>query len=719
MMAFLLLVPLFAAAPLLDDAALKPSGVLSESGASPGIAFDSLGGNTWWLQARATGSWATQVRSVQAMDTNGPWVQLARQPWSDCACWWAGSLAIEPGHEVRLRATLQTGLVIDSCWASHPAGLATCEASAAETGALGPSGLGDPAPGTGQILAGFVPGNLPGLTPGQAIMGLPVLARIPQVSVLVLQASDLARASTLLGVVPGLAYVESDGAVQSSGLPNDPRLGGQYAPAMLGLPAVWSANGYGSSSVVVAVIDSGIAAGHPDLRGTRLLAGYDYVNGDGVPNDECGHGTHVAGIVGATTDNGVGIAGVSQASLLPLKVLGRTCSGTLSNVARAIVDATDQHAAILTMSLGSSSDSRTLGAAVAYAWDHGVILVAAAGNGGSDGAVHYPAAYSQVIAVSALDASKSLAGYSSRGAKVEVAAPGSQIDSTAANGGYTVMSGTSMATPQVAGVLALALSCHPGMANQPLRSALAASAEDLGEPGRDVKFGHGLARADKLVGLVCGSPLPSTGPTPPASSSSSTSSTGSPSLSTTSSQSPSPSPSPAPPPSFSALFAPANGCNEWWVEVSVTANEPVVAVMVRVDGGAPHALPRTSWGAWAASFNVPRGSSVIFFADNAAGDRATSATYAWLGAPPPAAAFSAYFTPKSVGNEWWVESAVQGSQPIGAVEVRLGGGAWTALPKTDWGSWAKSLHVVPGTTVVFRATSTTGATQTSPSYAWT
>ena len=543
-------------------------------------------------------------------------------------------------------------------------------------------------------MVGYAPGALPAVVPGQSLAGMLVLARLSQIDVLVVQGSDVNVARSLLATTQEIRYVEADSVAFAQTGPNDPRFAGQYGPRLAGLPAAWSAAGYGSAAVTIAVLDSGIARTHPDLQGARLLAGHDYVNGDAMPNDDCGHGTHVAGIAGASTDNGIGVAGASQATLLPLKVLGSGCSGSLSNIAQAILDATDQGADVITMSFGTTSDSRTLATAVRYAWDHGVLLVAAAGNGAGDDSVRYPAAYNEVIAVSAVDAGKRLASYSSRGAHVEVAAPGTSIDSTTVGGGYGLMSGTSMSAPSVAGILALARSCAPQSTNQGLRDSLATTAEDLGPVGRDASFGFGLARADRLIAAVCGTAPPVVSPTP--------------------------APAPAPATGFTAQFTPSSGCNEWWVDVAVTATAPAVAVVAMVNGQATHALPKTAWGTWASSFYVAKGSSVVFQATDAAGDTALSASFPWLGAPPPATGpFTATFSPRSVGNDWWVEAAVTSNGPVAKVEASLDGGAWTTLPKTDWGTYAKSVHAPNGTQVVVRATSSNGSMALSPRITWT
>jgi serine protease len=277
----------------------------------------------------------------------------------------------------------------------------------------------------------------------------------------------------------------------------------------MGFPAAWGAVGFGSTAVTVALVDSGILKTHEDLAGPRLLQGHDYVNNDSDPDDTCGHGTHTAGTVGATTNNSVGVAGLAQVRVLEMKALANTllngCSGNTDGIAQAIIDATDQGAKVISMSIGGGSDA-TLQNAVNYAADRGVILVAAAGNDGADNSVDYPAAYPNVIAVGALTSAKARASYSDGGAQLDIAAPGSSVMSTYtdSNSSYASMSGTSMATPHVAGAIALALGCAPaGTTSTQVVNALYATAEDLGPSGRDDAFGYGLARADRLVQSVC------------------------------------------------------------------------------------------------------------------------------------------------------------------------------------------------------------------------
>jgi serine protease len=364
----------------------------------------------------------------------------------------------------------------------------------------------------GRFLVGFQRGAPPALAGDGSLAGLPVIQVAPAAGFLVVRGTDLASVQAALAVVPGVTYVERDVTLHALVTPNDAQYGGQYGPAMMGLPAAWGAVGYGSPSVKVAIIDSGIRRTHEDFTPSRILPGHDYVSNDGDPNDSCGHGTHVAGTVAATTGNGIGVAGVSQATILPLKgldavggLLSVQCTGSTASIAQALVDAADQGANIISMSIGGGS-STTLANAVTYAWNKGVVLVAAAGNDGASNSIDYPGAYPEVIAVAALDSNKARASYSDGGPQLDIAAPGTDVLSTynSADNGYTTMSGTSMATPHVSGALALAKSCAPSATNVQLRDALYRTAEDLGTPGFDQSYGNGLARADRLVADLCG-----------------------------------------------------------------------------------------------------------------------------------------------------------------------------------------------------------------------
>lgn len=369
-------------------------------------------------------------------------------------------------------------------------------------------------PGTtlGEAIIGFENGFLPNLGVGDLLGGLPIKSVSQNGSFLTVAVPNVDMVRQVIALIPGVKYVEDNGLMKALAVPNDSRYGQQYGPGMMGFPAAWGSIGYGSSSVTVALIDSGVLATHEDLAGPRLLKGHDYVSNDSVPDDTCGHGTHTIGTVGATVNNGVGVAGMSQATLLPMKALAMSgglfssgCSGSYTAIAQAIMDAADQGAKVISMSIGGTA-SATLQNAVDYAYGKGAILVAAAGNDGSANSIDYPGAYPNVIAVGALDSSKNKASYSDMGPQIDIAAPGSAVISTY-NGNtasYSSLSGTSMATPHVAGALALALSCAPaGTTQSQVINALYATADDLGTAGFDQSYGNGLARADKLVYALC------------------------------------------------------------------------------------------------------------------------------------------------------------------------------------------------------------------------
>lgn len=235
--------------------------------------------------------------------------------------------------------------------------------------------------------------------------------------------------------------------------PNDPRYAEQWSLPVIGLPEAWV--NLPSRNVTVAVIDSGICANHPDLQG-RILAGYDFVDDDNDPTDTFGHGCGVAGVIAANSNNGIGIAGVApNVQIMPLRVLNNIGLGSYSSIANAIVYAVDNGADIINLSLAGPTSSVILEAAVAYAVNNGVVVIAAAGNFGQEGA-YYPAAYPSVIAVGSVDpVTLTRSSFSNFGADIDVWAPGRDILTTNMLGDYEFVSGTSFAAPIVAGITAL------------------------------------------------------------------------------------------------------------------------------------------------------------------------------------------------------------------------------------------------------------------------
>ncbi|MCK4965729.1 S8 family peptidase, partial [bacterium] len=250
------------------------------------------------------------------------------------------------------------------------------------------------------------------------------------------------------------------------------------------------------TGVPVAVIDTGIDSDHPDLAG-NYNGGYDFVNGDNDPNDDEGHGTHVAGTI-AAEDNDEGVIGAApEASLYALKVLDSNGSGYYSDIIAALDWCVSNNISVANMSLGGGFRSRALEQACKSAYNAGVLLVAAAGNENSR-SVLYPAEYNSVIAVAATDESDSRAWFSNYGSAIELAAPGVNILSTALGGGYVSGNGTSMSTPHVSGTAALVYASGVSK-NFDVRARLQSTAEDLGEAGKDNYFGYGLVDAEAAV----------------------------------------------------------------------------------------------------------------------------------------------------------------------------------------------------------------------------
>ena len=298
-------------------------------------------------------------------------------------------------------------------------------------------------------------------------------------------------------------------------VPNDPLYPIQWNYPMIQMPQAWTI-AKGASTVVVAVIDSGTRPDHPDLSG-RLLSGYDVYNDDNDPIDEppagkLSHGTHVTGTIASSTDNLEGVSGMIWSSypvLLPVKVFeydeyGRSVT-TESILAKGIHYAVDHGAKIINMSL-AGPDSSVVAAAVQYASENEVLMIAASGNYSSS-SPYYPASYEEVISVGAVDNTMQRAGYSNYGASLDFVAPGgsssSQILSTCYSStegnDYLYMTGTSMAAPHVTGLAALLMAegyaGKDGSGEEIIRKILRETALDLGESGWDPYYGFGLVQA--------------------------------------------------------------------------------------------------------------------------------------------------------------------------------------------------------------------------------
>ena len=273
---------------------------------------------------------------------------------------------------------------------------------------------------------------------------------------------------------------------------NDPLLAQQWGIFATGADRVWSITT--GKGVTVAVVDSG-SGPHPDLADS-LLPGRSFFGSveapDGNDIDTSDHGSHVAGIIAAAANNGIGGSGVApNAKILPIKVLDQAGQGDARDVAAGVRFAADNGAKVINLSLGGATESSSLTQAIQYANDKGALVIAAAGNGGATDKPKWPASLDLTIAVTAIDSANNVTSFDQRGDYIDIAAPGANILSTA-KGDYVALSGTSMAAGFVAGAAALLFAAEPRVSNAQVRDILLRTATDIGDPGRDVTFGAGL-----------------------------------------------------------------------------------------------------------------------------------------------------------------------------------------------------------------------------------
>ena len=365
--------------------------------------------------------------------------------------------------------------------------------------------LGLLVPGVAQAADTIVVGLRPGALAATALDAADAVqvGAVPRLRVVVVHVAPAHRTAALRALRRSRAvrYAEPLRRLQAlaDGVP-DPGRAQQWGLDAIGADAAWAVTR--GAGVVVAVVDTGVAPA-PDLDG-RLLPGWNVLARSEDAGDDNGHGTHVAGTVAEVGGNGLAESGVApEASILPVKVLDSTGAGSDADVAAGIVWAADHDARIINLSLGGSQPSTVLADGVAYARTRGVLIVAAAGNDG--GAVGVPARLAGVVAVGAVDSTRVRAPFSAGGRALDLVAPGVDILQQTLDGvgGYAdrSWSGTSMASPQVAGVAALALAAGRAKTAAGLARLLTRTALDLGVPGRDPAYGAGLVRADAALGV--------------------------------------------------------------------------------------------------------------------------------------------------------------------------------------------------------------------------
>jgi len=325
---------------------------------------------------------------------------------------------------------------------------------------------------------------------------------IPKLQSLVLNVpiDDLKAFLKRVQEIPTIRFLEPNYLLSVAGTPTDPDFPSQWGLTRIHAPEAWNIESGNFSEVLVAIIDTGIDYNHPDLSSQYVPLGYDWVNDDSNPMDDHNHGTHCAGVIAATINNSIGIAGIANVKIMAEKFLSSSGFGTSDGAASAIVHAVDAGADILSNSWTGYEPSTIIHDAFIYAAEHNVVSIAAAGNDNSN-KFYFPAAYPEVISVSATDNADILADFSNYGSTIEMSAPGVNIYSTfrVAAGSYGTMSGTSMACPHVAGVAALIKSKFPTWSAECIRERLRNSAEDLGAQGWDEYYGYGLVNAYQAV----------------------------------------------------------------------------------------------------------------------------------------------------------------------------------------------------------------------------
>lgn len=247
----------------------------------------------------------------------------------------------------------------------------------------------------------------------------------------------------------------------------------------------------GSDAVTIAVVDTGLDLHHPEFT-DKVVDGYNVLNPGALPQDDNGHGTHVAGIIAARTNNGRGVAGVTwNNKIMPIKGIGSDGSGSSFDIAKGIMWATDHGARVINMSVGNYQPSSVLHDAIKYAFSKDVVMVAASGNDHSS-QPSFPASYPEVVSVAAVDQNGNQAPFSNFGSSIDVAAPGVDIPSTYLTGEYAALSGTSMACPHVTGLVGLIRSLNPSLSNGEVMKIMRKTARDAGPAGWDHDYGYGI-----------------------------------------------------------------------------------------------------------------------------------------------------------------------------------------------------------------------------------
>jgi thermitase len=342
--------------------------------------------------------------------------------------------------------------------------------------------------------------------------GATVLQELSQINVHRISVSPAALEAVerALANRPEVQFVERNGVLKLASTANDAYFPSAWHLGQIGVPAAWDLT-QGSSNVIVAAVDTGVDPNHPDLV-NKLVPGRNTYNGNSDTSDVYGHGTMIAGVMAAQSNNSIGVSSISWSSpIMPIRVTDASLTFFYSVVADGITWAADHGAKIINVSITGVAGSSTVTSAASYARSKGAVVIAAAGN---CGCFDSTPANSSIISVSATDGSDSVASFSSQGNYVDIGAPGVSIYTTTMGGGYGAPSGTSVASPVVAGIAALMMSVNPTLKPSEIESLLKSTADDFGAAGYDTAYGHGRVNAYRAVTAAAGATT-TTDKTPP------------------------------------------------------------------------------------------------------------------------------------------------------------------------------------------------------------
>ena len=329
------------------------------------------------------------------------------------------------------------------------------------------------------------------------------LGRVTGIDVHVVEVAAGAEQSTVAALTgnPYVRFAERDHLTAPAATANDPLFVRQWHLAKINVPTAW--NFSTGAGITIAILDTGVDGAHPDLS-AKMVPGWNFFDSNSNTSDVLGHGTAIAGVAAGATNNGVGIAGVASAArVMPIRITDAAGRARWSLAAQGLIWAADQGARVANISFQGMAASHTLQTALAYFRARGGVVIAAAGN---TGAADNLAVADGMLMVSATDDKDLVTSWSTSGSVIDLAAPGTDVYSTAKGGGYGSWSGTSISASIVAGTAALVLSRRPDLTPAQVESALLTSATDLGAAGYDLDYGYGRVNAAAAVDTATGLP---------------------------------------------------------------------------------------------------------------------------------------------------------------------------------------------------------------------